>query len=163
VVFPRTFCGSACGGRLAPNASLWGRALSGGDELEGPQLMRISLGRAHPDPRKTAVLNRLWQWCSMRIHQRCEGDPLCRLLRREVTRVGREFEARPYSDLQEPAETLSFSALVEGVEIYFSAEAFVLKQNGDLGFCIDASAKGANAFWQPSYQFCKWPDGSVYH
>jgi hypothetical protein len=109
------------------------------------------------------MLSRLWQRYWTRVEERCERDPLCRLLRREVTRVGQEFESRSYADLQRPAEELSFNRVVEGIEITFSAEAFTLKRDGDIGFCVDARAKGSEGRWQPSYQFYKRPDGSVYH
>jgi hypothetical protein len=109
------------------------------------------------------VLSRLWQRYWTGVEQRCERNPVCRLLRREVNRVGQEFEARPYSDLQQPGEELSFSRMVDGVEISFNAQAFDIKPNGDVGFCIDARAKDVKSGWQPSYQFYKRPDGSVYH
>jgi hypothetical protein len=109
------------------------------------------------------VLDGLRQWYWTRVERRCARDPVCSLLRREVTRVGQEFEARAYSDLQRPSEELSFSTVIEDVAITFNAEAFILKRNGDVGFCIDARAQGVKARWQPSYQFYKRPDGSVYH
>jgi hypothetical protein len=91
------------------------------------------------------------------------SDPAYALLRREVTRVGREFERRGYDELQAPAERLSFSRTVDGVEIHFSAEACDRLPNGDLAFCVDASAKPDAAGVQPSYRFFKRRDGSVYY
>jgi hypothetical protein len=90
-------------------------------------------------------------------------DPIYALLRREVTSVGKEYEGLPYERLLEPAEVLSFSRVIDGVEISFSAEAFHVKQNGDAGFCIDASATPNRTGKQPSYQFYKRKDGSVYY
>lgn len=90
-------------------------------------------------------------------------DPVCALLRREVTRAGQEFERRSYDELQAPAERLSFSRTVDGVEIHFGAEAYARLSNGDLAFCVDASAKPGATGVQPSYRFFKRPDGSVYH
>jgi len=90
-------------------------------------------------------------------------DPIYALLRREVSNVGEEFERFPYERLLEPAEALSFSRIVEGVEISFSAGAFHVKPNGDAGFCIDARANPNRTGAQPSYQFYKRKDGSVYY
>ena len=42
-------------------------------------------------------------------------DPVYALLRREVEKVGREFEAMPYERLLEPAEVLSLTRVVDGV------------------------------------------------
>ncbi|HSO06073.1 MAG TPA: hypothetical protein VLW45_02480 [Pelomicrobium sp.] len=91
------------------------------------------------------------------------NDPVYALLRREVTRVGQEFERRGYDELQAPAERLSFSRTVDGVEIHFGTEAYDRLPNGDLAFCIDASAKPNATGVQPSYRFYKRPDGSVYY
>jgi hypothetical protein len=90
-------------------------------------------------------------------------DPLYALLRREVEKVGKEFEAMPYERLLEPAEHLSLSKVVDGVEICFSAEAFNVWKNGDIGFCVDAHAEPNRTWAQPSYQFFKRRDGSVYY
>ena len=90
-------------------------------------------------------------------------DPVYALLRREVEKVGREFEAMPYERLLEPAEVLSLTRVVDGVEISFSAEAFNVKSNGDIGFCIDAHTTPKRTWAQPSYQFFKRKDGSVYY
>jgi hypothetical protein len=82
-------------------------------------------------------------------------DPTYALLRREVEKFGRECEALPYERLLQPAEELSTSKIVDGVEIAFSAEAFNVAANGDIGFCVDANAKPKpkGAWVQPSYQF----------
>jgi hypothetical protein len=90
-------------------------------------------------------------------------DPVYALLRRELDRIGPEFEARPYDALCAGAEALSFSRTVDGVEIHFSAEAFDQLPNGDMAFCIDASARPNRTGVQPSYRFFKRRDGSVYH
>ena len=90
-------------------------------------------------------------------------DPIYALLRREVTNVGKEFERLPYERLLVAAEGLSFSRVIEGVEISFSAEAFDVKPNGDAGFCVDASADPNRTGKQPSYQFYKRKDGTVYY
>jgi hypothetical protein len=41
------------------------------------------------------------------------------------------FESRPYEELQMPAEELSIERDFEGVTLYFSAEAYNSKRNGD--------------------------------
>ena len=85
-------------------------------------------------------------------------------LRRAVETVGREFEAMPYERLLERAEVLSFTRIVDGLEMTFSAEAFDVDRNGDIHFCIDADATLLGRWgWFPSYQFSKRRDGSVYH
>jgi hypothetical protein len=104
------------------------------------------------------LLDRSWD-----SRERCCGrDPVCRVLRQEVKRVGREFEALPYERLLKPA-SLSFSRTVDGTEIFFAAEAFQIDRNGDLHFWIDARARGCAPTWQPSYRFVKRKDGSIYY
>lgn len=95
--------------------------------------------------------------------QRCASDRTCRLLRRELALVGREFESLPYARLLESAEALSFTRIVGGVQMSFSAEAYQVDRNGDLHFCIDATARPNRTGWQPSYRFVKRRDGSVYY
>jgi hypothetical protein len=100
-------------------------------------------------------------WDSM---ERCRAkDPVCRLLRRELARVAREFEAMSYECLREQAETLSFDCKVDGKTISFVAEAFQLDRNGDLHVCVDAGTNGCTPTWQPSYRFVKRRDGSIYY
>ena len=91
-------------------------------------------------------------------------DPLYALLRREIEEIGKQFEAMPYKRLLEPDAWLNQIKVVDGVEIHFNVEYVDVMKNGDLIFCIDADAVGANKWrsW-PSYQFYKRKDGSVYH
>lgn len=77
--------------------------------------------------------------------------------------MGKEFESMEYDRLLEPAETLSFSRVVDGIELSFSAEAYNIKKNGDICFCIDARAMPNRTEWQPSYQFFMRKDGTIYH
>lgn len=111
------------------------------------------------------MIKRLWHrlragyWRN--VEQRCLEDPVCERLRRELAAVGKEFEAMPYERLLEPAEKLSFSRVVDGIEMSFSAEAYDVKKNGDICFCIDARARPARTRWQPSYRFVKRKDGTV--
>jgi len=90
-------------------------------------------------------------------------DPVCCLLRRELLRVAREFEAMPYDCLLEPADALSFDCKVDGRTISFVADAFQVDRNGDLHFCVDAGASGCAPTWHPSYRFVKRKDGSIYY
>jgi hypothetical protein len=100
-------------------------------------------------------------WDSM--ERRRARDPVCGLLRRELARVAREFEAMSYERLLERAEPLSFDRKVDGRTISFLAEAFQIDPNGDVHFCVDAGANGCVPTWQPSYRFVKRRDGSIYY
>lgn len=84
------------------------------------------------------------------------------VLRREVEIEGKKFEKMNYEELKKPAEELSTSRVVDGVEIHFSAEAYNTKDNGDLCFCIDANGLPC-LFIKPSYQFFKRKNGTVYY
>jgi hypothetical protein len=95
--------------------------------------------------------------------RRCARDPVCQVLRQEVKSVGKEFEAMPYENLLEPTQPFSFSRTVDGVEIFFKAEAFQVDRNGDVHIWIDAGARGCALSSQPSYRFVKRRDGSVYY
>lgn len=105
------------------------------------------------------LLSRHWE----NVEQRCCEDQICQLLLHEIAVVGKEFESMEYDRLLEPAETLSFSRVVDGIELSFSAEAYNIKKNGDICFCIDARATPNRTRWQPSYQFFKRKDQTVYH
>ena len=96
-----------------------------------------------------------------RVEQKCDADENCRKMRAAVQEIGREFEARPYEELLQPAEVLSVSRIFDGDLLHFSAEAFCVDDNGDIHFCIDAGGLPTKTFWQPSYQFIKRRDGSV--
>ena len=91
-------------------------------------------------------------------------DPVYALLRREVDKVGKNLESMPYDDLMRrmDSEEASWDTSVDGVAVSFSAEVFQVKRNGDAGICIDARAEPNRTRWQPSYQFFKRKDGSVY-
>jgi hypothetical protein len=90
-------------------------------------------------------------------------DPIYQLLRREIERVAKEYEAMSYAALSRPAEELSRAEVVNGIEISFSAEACDVTKNGDICFCIDARAEPNRTGSQPSYRFFKRKDGSVYY
>jgi hypothetical protein len=109
------------------------------------------------------MFRRFQQWYWDRQERKSLTDPVCAALKRAVERVGKEFERRPYDQLLEPAEKLSFSRVVDGIEMHFAAEAFTVNENGDIGFCIDAHTGSKRNGWQPSYQFFKRKDGTVYY
>lgn len=78
--------------------------------------------------------------------------------------VGREYEAKCYDELRRPAEELSTTRIIDGVEVFFSAEAYEVKPNGDVCFCVDVDARLPTLLGvKPSYQFVKRRDGSVYY
>lgn len=95
-------------------------------------------------------------------------DPILALLRRKVEHFGKELEAMPYERLLD-SESLSRSEVVDGVEVRFSVETVDVAKDGDLRICIDAGASepGGKPLrrWQvqPSYEFRKRKDGSVYY
>jgi hypothetical protein len=85
-------------------------------------------------------------------------------LKKELEVEGRYYESLSYSALQKPAEEISRSRTVNGIEIHFTAEAYNTKKNGDLCFCIDASANLPTLLGvKPSYQFQKRADGRIYY
>ncbi|MHB0959523.1 MAG: hypothetical protein ACYC6N_03500 [Pirellulaceae bacterium] len=112
------------------------------------------------------LLNRVRDWLTRRGRageaQRMQ-DPIYALLRAEVTRLGKQFEALPFERLLEPDESWSMTKVVEGITLSFEAELFKIKDNGDIGVCIDARAEPNRTGRQPSYQFYKRKDGSVYY
>jgi len=78
--------------------------------------------------------------------------------------VGKEFEKKSYKELLEPAETLSFSKVVKGTRIHFSAECYNVEKNSDIAFCIDVDISGLPFFTRkPSYHFFKSKDGRIYY
>jgi hypothetical protein len=105
-------------------------------------------------------------WLKKRVHggeARRMKDPVYALLRDEVARIGKQFEALPYRRLLEPDATWSVKTVVNGISMSFDADTFSVKKNGDIGFCIDARAEPNRTGSQPSHQFFKRKDGSVYH
>jgi hypothetical protein len=97
------------------------------------------------------------------VARKCERDENCRKLRQELHKVAKEYEAMTYERLLAPAEELSTSREINGFTVHFSAEAYDIKKNGDICFCIDAEGLPTKARWKPSYRFFKRKDGSVYH
>ncbi len=108
--------------------------------------------------------NNIWGRYWRRVQAKSENDPVCSKVWQELNKVGKDFEQRNYNELLKPAEEISFSKNIDGVEIFFSAEAYNIKKNGDICFSIDADTKSPKIKgWKPSYQFCKRKDGTVYY
>ena len=84
-------------------------------------------------------------------------------MRVELNKIGRLFESRPYEELQKRAEELSSEQIINGRKLFFSAEAYRIKENGDLCFCIDCDGLPTAFLPGPSYHFYKRKDGSVYY
>jgi hypothetical protein len=105
------------------------------------------------------ILGRYWNL----VARECERDENCRKLRQELHKVAKEYEEMTYESLLAPAEELSTSREVSGFTVHFSAEAYDIKKNGDIRFCIDAEGIPTKVRWKPSYRFFKRKDGSVYY
>ena len=85
------------------------------------------------------------------------------ILRREIMTEGARFERMSYDQLLRPAEEISTSRVVDGVELFFSAEAYNIDSAGVIHFCIDVSGLPTFLGIKPSYQFKKRRDGSVFY
>ena len=110
------------------------------------------------------------------------------ILKREVEKVGREYEKKSYQELLRPAEqnftirmiaislrepaklttrnestSLAQGEALRDRKIYFNAEAYHVKPDGTLCFCIDADGLPTIFGVKPSYHFYKRPDNSVYY
>lgn len=57
----------------------------------------------------------------------------------------------------------AFEVMIGDRKIYFSAEAYNIKPDGTLCFCIDAEGLPTLLGIKPSYHFYKRPDNSVYY
>ncbi len=108
--------------------------------------------------------NNIWDCLWNRMKAKCDNDPVCVKLRQELDKVGKDFERKDYNELLKPAEEISFSKIIDGIEMFFSAEAYNVKKNGDTCFSIDADTKSPKIRgWKPSYRFCKRKNGTVYY
>lgn len=85
------------------------------------------------------------------------------ILERELQKVGQEYEQKSYQELLSPAEDNSTKVMIGDRKIYFSAEAYNIKPDGTLCFCIDAEGLPTLLGIKPSYHFYKRPDNSVYY
>jgi hypothetical protein len=64
---------------------------------------------------------RLYDGYWARVAQGCAADENCRKMRAAAQEIGRDFEARPYEELLQPAEVLSGSRMFNGDLLWFSA------------------------------------------
>ncbi len=88
-----------------------------------------------------SLWNKLWDRFWHRMQAKCDNDPVCVKLRQELGKVGKDFELKDYNELLKPSEEISFSKIIDGIEMFFSAEAYNVKKNGDIFFSIDADTK----------------------
>src|SRR5579863_3650757 len=84
-------------------------------------------------------------------------------MRQAVEIIGKEYEQKPYDELLLPAEQGSTKRVFDGHMLSFSAEAFNVNKDGDVGFCVDAAGLPTLFEVKPSYQFWKRKDGSIHY
>ncbi|GBF79648.1 hypothetical protein [Aphanothece sacrum] len=85
------------------------------------------------------------------------------LLKQAVETVGKEFEQKSYLELLQPAEELFTVKMFEEHYLTFSGEAYHLKKDGTICFCLDVDGLPTLFGIKPSYHFYKRRDGSVYY
>jgi hypothetical protein len=98
-----------------------------------------------------------------RVAKRAARDPALRALKHELSTVGTYFESMTYDELNDPDRDHVVTRQVDGMAMTFSGDAYDVRPNGDIAFCIDASIPGRRFSWLPSYRFFKRRDGSVYY
>jgi hypothetical protein len=88
-----------------------------------------------------------------------------KLLRNISDSVGSEIESWDYQELLKPSEKISFSRQINGIDVFFSIEAYETKSNEDIHVCVDIDSNIPTFPYikQPSYVFWKRKDGSVYY
>jgi len=84
-------------------------------------------------------------------------------LRRVVDSAGRALASQPYDSFLQPGQELSFSEIVDGVEVHLEVDVFREDRDGTLWVCVDARAD----LWtplgiKPSFVFRKLTDGTAY-
>ena len=85
------------------------------------------------------------------------------LLRRAVDSAGRALAKRPYDSFLQPGEELSFSELVDEVEVHFGVEIFREDNGGVLWVYVNAQTDLPTPLLiKPSFVFRKLPDGRAY-
>jgi hypothetical protein len=85
------------------------------------------------------------------------------LLRRAVDSAGRALAKRPYDSFLQPGEELSFSELVDDVEVHFGVEIFREDNGGVLWVYVNAQTDLPTPLLiKPSFVFRKLPDGRAY-
>lgn len=85
------------------------------------------------------------------------------ILRREVDRLGKEYEQKSYEELLDPAESTEIIRIVDNQKLNFSAEVYHLKKDGTLCFSLDADGLPTMFGIKPSYHFYKRPDNSIFY
>jgi hypothetical protein len=86
------------------------------------------------------------------------------LLRAAAGAVGAEYEAMSYEQLCKSAGVLSTERVIDGIRVFFSAEAYHTKRTGDLCVSVDVDAAVPTFLGiKPSYHFYKRSDGTVYY
>jgi hypothetical protein len=98
-----------------------------------------------------------------RVAERASRDPVLQVVQRELSTVGKRFESMTYEELIAADADHEITRRVDGIEMTFSGEAYDVRPNGDIAFCIDASIPGRRFSWMPSHRFFKRRDGSVYY
>ena len=98
-----------------------------------------------------------------RVAKKAGRDPVIRALERELSTVGKHFESMAYDELIDFDQDHVVTRRVDGIDMTFSGEAYDVRPNGDVAFCIDASTPGRRFTWLPSYRFFKRRDGSIYY
>jgi len=84
-----------------------------------------------------------------------------RLLKKEVDKIGQRYETMSYEELKK-CDAMAAETVIQEKRLTFSINIFTIKENGDLGLCIDADGL-PTLFASPSYQFYKCQDGKVYY
>ncbi len=85
-------------------------------------------------------------------------------LKQIADRVGKEYESKSYEELLRLDETVEHELIEDGVRVFYYAELYNKKQNGDLCVSIDFHSDLPTFLGiKPAYQFKKRPDGSVYY
>jgi hypothetical protein len=87
------------------------------------------------------------------------------LLQEAAETLGTEYERNAYEELCGGSLDGSHGEWkYKGVAVSYTAYSFNVKKNGDVGFCIDLSAKIPTFLGiKPSHQFYKTRDGHVYY
>jgi len=84
-------------------------------------------------------------------------------LRRAVDAAGRSLAKRPYESFLEPGEELSFSEVVDGIEVHFAVDLFRVEPDGTLWVFVDADAGLPTPLRiRPSVVFRKLRDGTAF-
>jgi hypothetical protein len=84
-------------------------------------------------------------------------------LHRAVDQAGRALARRPYDDMLQPGEELSFTQFVDGVRIDFEVEVFRLDRDGTMYVRVKSRSTLPTPFaLTPAFVFSKLPDGRAF-